>query len=53
MNNSIEVQNLKTGLNEVLRVFTEKTGVVINDIYVFVKEIDDEVYYEIEVEELQ
>jgi hypothetical protein len=52
MTESIEIQNLKTGLNEVLRVFTEKTGVVVNDIYVFVKEIDGEVFYEIEVEDL-
>lgn len=53
MTEPIEIQNLKTGLNEVLRVFTEKTGVVIDDIYVFVKEIDSEVFYDIEVEELQ
>lgn len=52
MTESIEIQNLKTGLNEVLRVFTEKTGTVITDLYVDVKEIDGDVFYEIEVEEL-
>lgn len=52
MTESIEIQNLKTGLNEVLRVFTEKTGIVITDLYVFPKEFDGEVFYEIEVEEL-
>ncbi|WP_180171359.1 hypothetical protein [Acinetobacter sp. YH12023] len=53
MTESIDIQNLKTGLNEVLRVFTEKTGVVITDIYVDAKEIDGEVFYDVEIEELQ
>ena len=52
MTESLEIQNLKTGLNEVLRLFTENTGVVIADLYVDVKEIGGEVFYEVEVEEL-
>ena len=53
MTESIDIQNLKTGLNEVLRVFTEKTGVVVTDLYVDLKEFDGEVFYEVEIEELQ
>ncbi|WP_168383438.1 hypothetical protein [Acinetobacter indicus] len=52
MTESTDIQNLKTGLNEVLRVFTEKTGIVITDIYVDAKEIDGEVFYDVEVVDL-
>lgn len=52
MTESIDIKNIKTGLNEVLRVFTEKTGIVITDIYVDAKEIDGEVFYDVEVVDL-
>ena len=52
MTESTNIQNLKTSLNEVLRVFTEKTGIVITDICVDAKEVDGEVFYDVEVVDL-
>lgn len=52
MSESLEIKNLKTRLNEVLRVFTEETGVVITDLYVDVKQTNSDVFYEVDVEEL-
>ncbi len=47
-----QIENFQRLIEDQFRIFTEETGIVINDVYVFVKENDGEVFYDIEIEEL-
>lgn len=46
-----KIENFQRLIEDQFRVFTEETGIVLNDVYVLVKESDGEVFYDIEIEE--
>lgn len=47
-----QIENFQRLIEDQFRVFTEETGIVIDDIGIFWERHNDEVFYNIEIEEL-
>lgn len=47
-----QIENFQRLIEDQFRVFTEETGIIIYEVYVMPKEQNNEVFYDIEIEEL-